>query len=188
MDEPTRGNEMPIPDATSPGRGQNLRLAVTLALLVLCLGSCAGTVPEQPPGQAEETMERPPVRPAGKGERRQLVGVPFAPNRWTLSPRARAVLAQIGANGTEGGDAYFEIHGFCDARSSGHRGTVLAQKRAEAVRDYLHREGGISLDHIGARATSTCAPPPSSSVPGAASSPGHEVTGAVVIVLASSRG
>ena len=173
---------MPTPHPSLPRNAEGLRRCVALALLAIVLGSCATTVPGPSSGTAEESFERPMARPGRERRGRALVGVPFASNQWGLTPQARAVLDRLASNGADEKGSYLEIHGFCDPGTSGRGGAVLAHKRAQAVRSYLHQRDGIDLGRIGERTPSTCAPPPSSGVP---SPRGSEVIGAVIVVLAA---
>ncbi len=78
-------------------------------------------------------------------------GIFFAPGSTELTREARALLDQLAARLVlENRGSYLEVQGHTDASGSEDDNLLLGQRRAEAVRRYLHEQGGIPLHHISA--------------------------------------
>lgn len=70
----------------------------------------------------------------------------FAPGSAELSEEAKAALDEFAARiKAEGKPVFIEIHGHTDSRGSADYNQRLGLMRAEAVRSYLHRKGGLPL-------------------------------------------
>lgn len=70
----------------------------------------------------------------------------FAPDSAELSEEAKAALDEFAARiKAEGKPVFIEIHGHTDSRGPADYNQRLGLMRAEAVRSYLHRKGGLPL-------------------------------------------
>jgi outer membrane protein OmpA-like peptidoglycan-associated protein len=107
----------------------------------------------------EEELERVVVaEPTGEAREDAVLELYFESGAAELTAEARAVLA--GACDrlfTGDSDYHLEVQGHADASGSPTANLRLAERRAEVVRDYLHREQGVPLDRmevvpLGARA------------------------------------
>jgi outer membrane protein OmpA-like peptidoglycan-associated protein len=68
--------------------------------------------------------------------------VKFPTNGDQLSPEAQARLTELVQKlKTDNRNVYLEIQGFTDSRGSPKRNKQLGEARAEAVREYLHKQG-----------------------------------------------
>ena len=75
----------------------------------------------------------------------------FGPGSATLSAAARALLDDFAARlKAENRNVYIEIQGHTDSRGEEIVNLRLGQQRAESVRDYLNRSGGIPLHRMAA--------------------------------------
>jgi OOP family OmpA-OmpF porin len=73
----------------------------------------------------------------------------FASGSTTLRSEARAVLDQLVERLRLQDLAYtLEVYGHTDSRGSASANLELGRRRALAVRDYLHRDGGLPLQRI----------------------------------------
>ena len=73
----------------------------------------------------------------------------FGPGRATLTAEARAMLDDFAARlKAENQNIYIEIQGHTDSIGEEAANLRLGQLRAEAVRDYLNRSGGIPLHRM----------------------------------------
>lgn len=98
----------------------------------LLLGACA-----QPPPQAAA----PPVQRAVPPPQMSPTAVQFATGRSTLSPQAISVIRQVAADYKTTGNATVSLTGHTDTVGSQNSNTALSQRRVEAVRSALVREG-----------------------------------------------
>jgi outer membrane protein OmpA-like peptidoglycan-associated protein len=72
--------------------------------------------------------------------------VRFPPDGAQLSAEARAALDEFAARiKAEGKPVFIEIQGHTDSRGEAAYNERLGLQRAEAVRNYLHRQGGLPL-------------------------------------------
>ncbi len=73
----------------------------------------------------------------------------FGSGRTTLSEAGRALLDDFAARlKAENQNVYIEIQGHTDSRGGEAENLRLGQQRAESVRDYLNRSGGIPLHRM----------------------------------------
>lgn len=103
--------------------------------------------------RAEKTAQEALDRAAGTSAGKLLYEVVmtddtlrFAPDSAELSEEARAALDEFAARiKAEGKPVFIEIQGHTDSRGPADYNQRLGLMRAEAVRSYLHRKGGLPL-------------------------------------------
>ncbi|HJU09496.1 MAG TPA: OmpA family protein [Candidatus Binataceae bacterium] len=91
----------------------------------------------------------PPAPPPGPQTTAKVVlrGVRFDFNRYNIRPEDAAVLDEAAATLKENPGVKVDVNGYTDAVGSAAYNLRLSQKRAEAVADYLEKDG-ISADRL----------------------------------------
>jgi outer membrane protein OmpA-like peptidoglycan-associated protein len=75
----------------------------------------------------------------------------FAPDKANLSEEAKTALDEFAARiKADGKPVFIEIQGHTDSRGPAAYNERLGLMRAEAVRSYLHRKGGLPLARMSA--------------------------------------
>lgn len=110
--------------------------------------------------RAEESVERAPTPPAVAGEADDgVLEVRFASGTAALTATARARLDALYddliARTT---DFYLDVQGHTDRTGNEAANRRLAERRAEAVRRYLHHARGVPLDRMGVTSLGSAAP------------------------------
>lgn len=112
-----------------------LRSLLPVVAAALLLGAC-----EQPPSQAPASSVPPPAQPV----QGPPTAVYFDTGRATLSPQATASIRQVAADVKAKGNATVSLTGHTDTVGSPAANTALAERRVEAVRSALVRQGVAS--------------------------------------------
>lgn len=75
--------------------------------------------------------------------------VTFPHNRWTVSDDAKKLIDEaIAQLKAENRGVFFEVEGHTDASGPDGYNQILGERRADAVRNYLHDQHGIALNRI----------------------------------------
>jgi outer membrane protein OmpA-like peptidoglycan-associated protein len=83
----------------------------------------------------------PPPPPPAPAEKIVLRGVHFDFNKYNIRPGDAAVLDEAAATLKEHPDVVVNVNGYCDSIGGVEYNLKLSQKRAEAVMDYLEKDG-----------------------------------------------
>jgi len=89
----------------------------------------------------------PPAPPPGPTARIVLRGVHFAFNRYNIRPQDTAVLDEAAATLKDNPNVRVEVSGYTDSVGSARYNLRLSEKRANAVAEYLERDG-IAADRL----------------------------------------
>ena len=110
-----------------------LKSLLPIVAAALLLGACNPTPPPPPPA--------PPAQRAMAPSQMPPATVYFATGSSTLSPQSMATIQQVAANYKTTGNATVTLTGHTDTVGSQDVNMTLSQRRAEAVRNALVREG-----------------------------------------------
>lgn len=128
----------------------------------------AAAVPEPPPPseveeareieEEVEVVELPPP-PPGVALAGSVIEVLFDAGGAVLTTASRSVLDRLSAGlPDERTDYYLEIQGHADPSGSEELNVRISERRAEAVRTYLHRERGVPMAAMGVVPLGSSAP------------------------------
>ena len=109
-----------------------LKFIFPVVAAALLLGACSQTPPPPPAPPPQRAMAPSPMPPAT---------VYFATGSSTLSPESMATIQQVAANYRTTGNATVTLTGHTDTVGSPDFNVALSQRRADAVRNALVREG-----------------------------------------------
>lgn len=128
----------------------------------------------------EEAVERVAVaEPLPPAQDDSVLEIMFDAGAAALTEEARASLDRMYERLIEeAADFYLEVQGHTDPTGSPAANHRLAEQRAEAVREYLHREKGIPFERIGVTAHGSAVPVAHNHTPG-----GREQNRRVVVVV-----
>ena len=110
-----------------------LRFLFSVVAATLLLGACSQTPPPPPPA--------PPAQRAMAPSQMPPATVYFATGSSTLSPESMATIQQVAANYKTTANATVTLTGHTDTVGSQDVNMALSQRRADAVRNALVREG-----------------------------------------------
>lgn len=108
----------------------------------------------------EEAMERVPVaEPMPADQEQSVLELMFDHGTATLTEVARAELDRMYEELIAGAkDFFLDVQGHTDPTGSEGANQILAEQRAEVVRDYLHRQKGVPLERMGVTALGSTVP------------------------------
>jgi hypothetical protein len=110
-----------------------LKFLFSVVAAALLLGACSQTPPPPPPA--------PPAQRAMAPSQMPPATVYFGTGSSTLSPESMATIQQVAANYKTTANATVTLTGHTDTVGSQDLNTALSQRRADAVRNALVREG-----------------------------------------------